>query len=115
MHELGIAESGLKAALIEMERQGASRILSVTLRIGDLAAVDPDSLRFAFEAVINETPAAGARLEIEHVAPVAWCHTCNQEFPTDSLSFFKCPQCGNYSGDLRRGREIELARLELDQ
>lgn len=115
MHELGIAESGLRAALQEMERQGASRILSVTLRIGDLAAVDPESMRFAFDAVINGTPAAGARLEIEHVPPVAWCQVCNKEFTTDSLNFFKCPGCGNYSANLRRGREIELARLELDE
>lgn len=114
MHELGIAESGLTAALQEMERHGASRILSLTLRIGDLAAVDPEAMRFAFESVILATPAAGASLTIEHVAAVAWCHHCSKAFTTNTGVFFECPDCGNYSGDLRNGREIELARLELE-
>jgi hydrogenase nickel incorporation protein HypA/HybF len=114
MHELGIAESALKAALQEMESRKAKRILSITLRIGDLAAVDPEAMRFAFSTVIIDTPAAGAELSIDNIHPVAWCRNCAESFSTDTIAFFKCPRCGNYSGDLRKGREIELARLELD-
>jgi hydrogenase nickel incorporation protein HypA/HybF len=114
MHELGIAESALKAALAEMENQGAQRILSVTLRIGTLAAVDPQAMQFAFDAVIPGTAAEGASLTIETVSPVAWCSDCHDAFTPDSIAFFKCPKCGEFSGDLRQGQEIELARLELD-
>ena len=114
MHELGIAESAVKAALKEMRNRKATRILSVTLRIGDLAAVDPQAMRFAFDTVIAGTAADGANLEIDHIAPLAWCRVCSETFSTDSIAFFKCPRCGNYSGELRQGREIELARLELD-
>ncbi len=114
MHETGIAEAGIRAALTEMERHGASRILSVTLRIGALAAVDPEAMRFAFEVACGGTPAEGAGLEIENVPAEAWCRYCGIAFTPESVSFFKCPQCGEYSGELRRGREIELARLEMD-
>ncbi|NDV63082.1 hydrogenase maturation nickel metallochaperone HypA [Puniceicoccales bacterium CK1056] len=114
MHELGIAESALKAAIVEMEKQKAIRILSLTLRIGELAAVDPQAMEFAFKTVTLGTPAEGATLEIDHVAPIAWCRDCSESFSTDSIAFFKCPRCGNYSGELKQGREIELARLELD-
>ena len=114
MHELGIAEAGIRAAVAEMEHHGASRILSVTLRIGELAAVDPEALRFAFEVACGGTPAEGAALEIENVAAQAWCESCRLAFKPDSASFFCCPECGQYSGQLRQGREIELARLEMD-
>ena len=114
MHELGIAQSALEAAISEMERHDSQRITALILRIGDLAAVDPDALRFAFEAVTANTAAEGAKLGIERVQPVAWCAHCDDDFTTDAIGFFKCPRCGNYSGDLRAGREIELARLELD-
>jgi hydrogenase nickel incorporation protein HypA/HybF len=114
MHELGIAESALSAALKEMEKAGAKQILSVTLRIGDLAAVDPEAMRFAFEAVTQNTAAEGASLEIKCVEGAAWCAICSEVFTTSSAAFCKCPRCGNYSGDLRAGREIELARLEMD-
>ena len=114
MHELGIAESALKAALQEMELRNGKRILSIGLRIGDLAGVDPEAMRFAMDTVIRNTPAGRAIITIEHVPPVAWCRHCSEEFHTNSIAFFQCPHCGEYSGDLRRGREIELARLELD-
>lgn len=114
MHELGIAESALSAALGEMDKAGATRINSVTLRIGDLAAVDPEAMRFAFDAVTRNTAAEGASLEIERVKGAAWCSDCNEIFTTLSPVFCRCPHCGNYSADLRAGREIELARLEMD-
>ena len=114
MHELGIAESAAKAALAEMRRNGGQRITALTLRIGELAAVDAEALRFAFEAVSNGTALDGAELAIESVPGIAWCADCRAAFTTAGGIFFKCPKCGNFSGELRSGREIELARLELE-
>lgn len=114
MHELGIAESALRAALAQMEAHGAGRIRSITLRIGRLAAVDPEALRFAFAAISPGSPAEGAELVIEQVETRVHCPHCNENFTTESPAFFRCPRCGEISGELRGGREIELARLELD-
>ena len=114
MHELGIAESAARAAIEEMRRHGGQRIVALTLRIGDLAAVDAEALRFAFEAVSAGTALEGAELAIENVPGIAWCSDCREEFTAAGGIFFKCPHCGNFSGELRGGREIELARLELE-
>ena len=115
MHELGIAESAAKAAIAEMERHGARRITELTLRIGRLAAVDPEALRFAFESIRPGTALERAELLIETVDARAWCPQCKREFEPAGGVFFKCPDCGNFTGELRSGREIELARLELDE
>ena len=55
MHELGIMESAVDAALREARAHQASRIHRLVLRIGALSGVEPDSLRFAFDVVTAGT------------------------------------------------------------
>ena len=59
------------------------------------------------------TVAADATLTIEAVPAACWCATCQAEFACrDFMS--ECPRCHNISGELRRGRELEIAAVELE-
>jgi hydrogenase nickel incorporation protein HypA/HybF len=112
MHELSVMASALEIALDQTRRQGASRIHAITLRIGELSGVVPEALTFAFEAVVAGTPAEGARLVVEAVPVLCHCPRCGEEFhPADVI--YQCPSCGQISADVRRGRELELASLEV--
>ena len=112
MHELSVMTSALEIALEQTRRQGASRIHSITLRIGELSGVVPEALTFAFEAVTAGTPAEGALLVVEAVPVLCHCSRCGEEFhPTDVI--YQCPSCEHISADVRRGRELELASLEV--
>ena len=113
MHELSIMQSALNQALDQARQAGAVRIHEIRLRIGALSGVVPEALEFAFEALSDGTAAEGARLAIEHVPARFWCANCRREFDADRL-FTECPQCHNPSGELRSGRELELASLEVD-
>jgi hydrogenase nickel incorporation protein HypA/HybF len=55
MHELSIAESILEAVRKELAGRPGAKPIRVGLRIGELAAVDVDSLTFCFEAVVRGT------------------------------------------------------------
>ena len=66
MHEMSIASSVMEAVQREAETRGAVRVASVGLRIGDLAAVDEDSLRFCFDVLVQDTEFARTELKIEH-------------------------------------------------
>ncbi len=114
MHEVGIVESAIRAARKEMEQRKAHRLLSLKLRIGALAGVDPQALEFAFEAVTRSCSMEGVQLEVETVPALASCTNCNHEFTTGDRLFLQCPECGEFGGRLLRGREIELARLEME-
>ena len=113
MHELAIMDSALNQILDQAQRAGASRVHCVRLRIGALSGVVPEALTFAFEALVPGTPAAGARLAIEEVPARFWCADCAREFQSDDL-FAECPACHRPSGDLRAGRELELASMEIE-
>jgi hydrogenase nickel incorporation protein HypA/HybF len=113
MHELSIMQSALDLACEQARQAGASRVYVVRLRIGAMSGVVPDALEFAFEVLTPGTPAEGARLAIENVPATYWCATCQREFESDDM-LSECPGCRKPSGDLRRGRELELAALEIE-
>lgn len=113
MHELAIMDSALNMALDQAEKAGAIRVHVIHLRIGALSGVVPDALQFAFEALASGTMAEGAALDIEEVPARFWCTMCAREFQSDDY-FAECPGCHKPSGDLRGGREMELASMEID-
>lgn len=113
MHEVGIMASAMDAVLEQARAHGATRVHRIVLRIGALAGVEPESLRFAFDAVTRETIAAEATLEVDAVPARAYCAACADEFAVEGGFVVSCPRCGCLSGDLRRGRELELSRIEM--
>src|SRR5512137_636797 len=113
MHELSIMQSALNVALEQARQAGGSRVHAIRLRIGALSGVVPDALEFAFEALAPGTLAEGAQLAIERVPARFWCAACTREFQSDDM-LAECPDCHSLSGELRAGREMELASLEID-
>jgi hydrogenase nickel incorporation protein HypA/HybF len=113
MHELSIMQSALSLALEQAHRAGASQVHVIRLRIGALSGVVPEALQFAFEALVPGTEAEGAKLAIDSVPARFWCSSCTKEFQADDL-FAECPGCHRPSSELRAGREMEVASLEIE-
>jgi hydrogenase nickel incorporation protein HypA/HybF len=78
-----------------------------------LSGVVPEALQFAFEAVTAGTLAEHATLTIEHFPARFWCQTCQTEFEAAKM-FSECPECHNSSAELRSGRQMELASMEIE-
>jgi hydrogenase nickel incorporation protein HypA/HybF len=113
MHEMALAESMLQIVETTARNNGAQRVLSVRLEIGALAAVEPDALRFCFDAVTRGSLAERARLEIVTTPGAAWCMVCGETVPLPALGA-PCPHCGGYQlavsqGDAMRVKDIEVA------
>jgi hydrogenase nickel incorporation protein HypA/HybF len=112
MHEFSIMQSALELAEEKTRAAGATQIHRLKVRVGALSGVVPAALRFAFDALKDKSPAAGAEFEIEEVPAVGWCPDCAAEFAARDLHY-ECPRCHQPSGQLRRGKEMELASLEI--
>jgi hydrogenase nickel incorporation protein HypA/HybF len=112
MHEVGLMQQVIALAADAAARDGASKIHRLTLRIGRLAGVEPEALSLAFEVVSAGTLAEGAQLAIETVEVVCHCPDCGADFEPAGFVFL-CPTCEQPCGDVRRGRELELASLEV--
>ena len=112
MHEFSIVEGLLQVAMEHAGARSATRIHSITMRIGALSGVVPDALTFAFEALSKGTPAEGARLVVEEVPVTCYCPACEREFAAE-LGSYHCPGCDRISAEVRHGREMDLMSLEV--
>ncbi len=109
MHELAIAEGVIDAV---GQRVGRARVLRVVVRIGRLACVEPDALRFCFEECARGTGAEGAALEIVDVPARARCRTCGAEDVDVDPRIPLCP-CGSADLEVRSGGELLLSAVEV--
>ena len=113
MHEMGIANSVIEAVRRELTRYPESIASKVGLKIGELTAIDPEALRFCFEALLRDTDLAGVQLEIESCQRRHLCRRCGNEFVVEGYDF-KCPLCGSAESECVGGEELELAFIEVE-
>jgi len=113
MHELGIARSIVETVLDEAGKAKAVRVVKVTLKIGELAGIMPDSLSFCFELLTRATIAENAVLAVISVPVTAQCHRCGNTF-TVRQNNYRCNNCGNPDIELRSGRELQIAGVEIE-
>ncbi len=117
MHEFSIMASVLDIAAEEMKRHGASRLILLRLRCGELDHVQPDSMRMAFDAMTGGTASEGACLELIEEPSLLRCPLCQSAFhPSGREAMFApCPSCGNaVSYSVEKGEGIILEHLEAE-
>ncbi|MCA1220384.1 hydrogenase maturation nickel metallochaperone HypA/HybF [Streptomyces sp. 8L] len=108
MHELAITQSVVDAVC---EKAGGRRVQAVTVRVGALTAVVPDSMRFCFDLVTAGTVAEGARLEIDQPGGAGHCRACDTDIPLDGLVLL-CP-CGSADVRIVSGRELQIVSMKV--
>jgi hydrogenase nickel incorporation protein HypA/HybF len=111
VHEMSIAQSLLEIILEQVDLHRLESVKVITLQIGEMAAVVPESLTFCFDMLSKDTIASGAVLEIETIPVVARCSNCETVFQVEDLKFV-CPDCGEVALEMVSGRELCLASLE---
>ena len=113
MHEMALAESVLQIVEDAARREGLRRGRAVWLEIGQLASVEPEAMRFCFDAVTRDSVAAGARLEISATAGAAWCAECVAPVALAALGD-ACPRCGGYRLRVTGGTEMRVTEMEVE-
>ncbi len=113
MHEVSICEGIIGILEEHSAMKGGSRITSVRLKIGEMAGVVEDSMRFAFEVVSKGTLAEGAELIIDSVPLTARCRACGVEFRIFNYAF-SCAICRSPEIEVVSGRELIVEEIEME-
>jgi hydrogenase nickel incorporation protein HypA/HybF len=113
MHEMSLTESLVELIENEREKQGFARVHAVKVTVGALGHVEPDAVRFCFDAVSRGTVVEGARLDIHIVPGQAWCLDCAKTVRVaDRMAV--CPECGRQHLQVTGGDDLRLDELEVD-
>ncbi len=113
MHEMSLCEGVLQVLEEHSRSQGFDRVTAVFLEIGGLSGVEPEAMRFCFDAVTRGTLAERAALEIEHVPGQAWCMQCATTVQVNQR-FDQCPDCDSYQLQVTGGDEMRIRELEVE-
>jgi hydrogenase nickel incorporation protein HypA/HybF len=110
MHELSVSSAVLDTVL---KHAAGRRVTVVSLRIGHLRQVVPDSLAFYFELVSRESLCERARLEQEYIPALLRCDVCDREWDPED-AWFRCTGCGG-AGEVIAGNELEVESIEVEE
>jgi len=113
MHEMSLAESIVQLVEDAVRADGCTKVKTVWLEIGQLAAVEQEALRFCFDVVTNGSLAEGARLEIIETPGQGWCMKCEGNVAVTALHE-PCPVCGSYQIQVTGGSEMRVKELEVE-
>lgn len=113
MHEMSLAEGVLQLVEDTARRESASRVKLVVLEIGRLSSVEPEAIKFCFEAVTHGSIAQGAALEIIAVPGAGWCMQCAETVPMTEL-YGACPKCDSHQVQPTGGTEMRVKEIEIE-
>ena len=112
MHEASIALDLIRVAETVALEYSSDRVLALTVRIGQWAAVVPEALQAAFPACAEGTLLEGAQLSIETVPGVGLC-PLHGRVALELQRGLHCPVCDAPTPELLQGDELELDAVEL--
>jgi hydrogenase nickel incorporation protein HypA/HybF len=112
MHEVAICEHILQIMEEQAMAQQFQRVSAVWLELGPLSCVEPEALRFSFDAVTNQTLAEGAILNIVTSSATAHCPHCRQTVAVEQR-YDPCPRCGLAPLTVCGGDELRIKQLEV--
>jgi hydrogenase nickel incorporation protein HypA/HybF len=110
---MGIMQEVIKAVTDESAKAGATRVNTVTLTVGELTEIVPDSLQFAWECLTPDTSLDGAVLEILGSGGRSLCLNCGVEFDHDRFDRH-CEACGSFATQVVRGNELRIEHIDVD-
>ena len=113
MHEMSLAEGVLQLVEDTARRESAKRVKLVVLEIGRLSSVEPEAIKFCFEAVTHGSIAQGAALEIIAVPGAGWCMQCAETVPMSEL-YGACPKCDSHQVQPTGGTEMRVKEIEIE-
>ncbi len=109
MHELSLCE----AIADSVARHASGRpVRRVSVQIGYLRQVVPESMSFCWEILTDGSDLAGCELEIEHVPAVVACRACG-EVTTLDLPVLLSASCGSGEVQLESGEELLLVSIDV--
>jgi len=112
MHELALSNGLIEAILGALaERRITSRVSAVTVEVGRLTSVVPDSLHFYFGILRRGTVLEDAELQIETIALRTRCAECSVESEPETPSLL-CSACGGLL-TIVAGREFRLVSIDV--
>ncbi len=111
MHELSIASEIYRVAREAVAPYGPGKVEQVRVAVGELRALEPELLRFAWEALVTGSPDQGSTLDVMWCPAKQYCEQCAAEKHREPGSWLAlCPDC-QHPLRVEGGMELDLLQV----
>lgn len=111
MHELAVAEA-LLGQILEIARDRTGRPVIARISCGQLNAVNPEALSFAFDVLAKGTMCQGMKIMVDIKPITMCCNGCGLTYAWDG-SRDGCPGCGDSDVRLMPDPPLVLESIEF--
>ncbi len=112
IHELAITESLLEIVLKHAEENGADKIVSVQLQVGEIRDITEEWVQRYFDYLSKGTMAEGAKIMIRTIPVTFRCENCAHLFSADIRKGDPaCPLCSGHRGQVTGGNEFLIESI----
>lgn len=135
MHEWSLAEAVISTAVNAARKEDAEEISGLKIKVGELQQVSAEIFRFALKRLAEGTIAENAEFEIEPEEALLKCRVCDHEWlyreaegglsqeesemihfiPDVAHTYIRCPKCQSPDFEIKGGRGVKLASVQLER
>jgi hydrogenase nickel incorporation protein HypA/HybF len=112
MHEYSLIQALITRVEAEARQRGALKVHGVSVRIGELAGVDPELFQTAYDTFRAGTLCAETPLALKQVAASWSCPRCRAAIPRGAP--LRCPPCGEPATLDEGGDALTLDGIDLE-
>ena len=114
MNEQPLIQALLKTVQQVADAHGATRVISIHVRIGESSQVEPELLSNTYSKLVQDTPLKDTVLTVQRAHLEAACNQCGNRFPIEH-GHFECDKCGSMRVSLRGDEELLLESVTLEE
>lgn len=113
MHELGIVLHFIDKVEEVAKENGAEKVVSATLEVGEVSTIVPEYFKDCYEWAIKKTEyMKECKLNLVVVSALSYCKDCDETYETTKYGK-KCPHCGSYNTYLISGDQVFIRDLKV--
>ena len=114
MHEVDMTKCLLLALQQWSEEQASPQTMvdTIHLEVGRFTCVEPEQLRFTFQAAVAGSWLDGAQLQIEEIPFVGRCLVCNGTYSPTPEGAYRSPCCDHPLEEIVSGRELRIRSID---
>lgn len=113
MHEYSIVQSLLDSCEENAQKNDATKVTKVVIKIGVMSGVEPELLRTAFDTFKERTICEEAEFIINVQQVIVKCNECLVESTIEGREYH-CPKCKSVDLKVLDGEGMFLMQLELE-
>jgi len=123
LHELSMAERIVKTVLDVAKSRKASKVVQISLDVGELTFLGHDQLRFGIEVLSKGTISENAKVVISRRRAKILCSKCGYTGNVKHLGeeihslvpipILTCPKCGSNEATVTEGNECTVRSIRV--